>query len=329
MKHKQKQVSHLLKEVNLYAAGIDIGSTEHFVAVPEELDDKPIRSFSSFTRDLNSLADWLVRIGITTVAMESTGIYWIPLFEILEERGLEVMLVNARHVKNVSGRKSDVLDCQWLQQLHTYGLLQGSFRPPEQVVALRSYMRQRDNLVRYCASHVQHMQKALRQMNLLLENVVSHITGKTGMAILRAITAGERDPMVLAQHRDGRCKRSTEEIAKSLEGNYRPEHLFSLKQSLALYDFYQQQITECEQAIEQELEHFEKEDNLPEMKKSSHRKSSQAPAFDVRSYLFEMVGVDLTEIDGISELVALKLISETGTSMEKWPTAKHFASWLG
>mgnify|MGYP003989392729 FL=1 len=210
MNYKKKRLSNLLEQVNLYAAGIDIGSTEHFVAVPEGLDEESVRSFSSFTGDLNCLADWLVRIGVQTVVMESTGIYWIPLFEILEERGLEVLLVNARHVKNVTGRKSDVLDCQWLQQLHTYGLLRGAFRPPEQVLALRSYMRQRDNLVRYCASHIQHMQKALRQMNLLLDNVVSHITGKTGMAIVRTIIEGERDPMVLAQNRDGRCKRSIE-----------------------------------------------------------------------------------------------------------------------
>ncbi len=235
MKHKQKQVSHLLKQVNLYAAGIDVGSTEHFVAVPEGLDERPVQSFSSFTRDLEQLADWLVRIGVETVAMESTGIYWIPLFEILEERGLEVLLVNARHVKNVTGRKSDVLDCQWLQQLHTYGLLRGAFRPQEQVMALRSYMRQRSNLVRYCASHIQHIQKALRQMNLLLDNVVSRVTGKTGMAIIRDILAGVRDPHLLAEHRNGNCKRSKEEIAKSLEGNYRAEHLFSLRQAVSLY----------------------------------------------------------------------------------------------
>ena len=329
MNYKKKRLSNLLEQVNLYAAGIDIGSTEHFVAVPEGLDEESVRSFSSFTGDLNCLADWLVRIGVQTVVMESTGIYWIPLFEILEERGLEVLLVNARHVKNVTGRKSDVLDCQWLQQLHTYGLLRGAFRPPEQVLALRSYMRQRDNLVRYCASHIQHMQKALRQMNLLLDNVVSHITGKTGMAIVRTIIEGERDPMVLAQNRDGRCKRSIEEIAKSLEGNYREEHLFSLKQSVALYDFYQQQISECEQAIEQQFKLFDAKEGLPEIPSPSGRKSPQAPAFDVRTDLYEMVGVDLAQIDGISELVALKLISETGPSMERWPSAKHFASWLG
>lgn len=187
-------MSKHLEQINLYAAGIDIGSQMHYVAVPAELDDQPIRSYSCFTGDLKSMADWLVGIGINTVAMESTGVYWIPAYEILEEYGLEVLLVNARHVKNVSGRKSDVLDCQWLQQLHTYGLLQGAFRPPEQITSLRAYMRQRETLKRYAGSHIQHMQKALRQMNLLLDNVVSDISGKTGLTIIRAILSGERDP---------------------------------------------------------------------------------------------------------------------------------------
>jgi hypothetical protein len=202
-----KRLTTHLEQINLYAAGVDIGSESHYVAVPEGLDDKPVRCFPCFTGDLERLADWLVQIGIQTVAMESTGIYWIPLFEILEERGLEVLLVNARHVKNVSGRKTDVLDCQWLQQLHTYGLLEGAFRSPEQVTALRAYMRQRGTLVRYAGSHIQHMQKALRQMNLLLDNVVSDITGKTGMTIIRAIVKGERDPNTLAAYRDRRCKK--------------------------------------------------------------------------------------------------------------------------
>jgi len=215
------------------------------VAVPEGLDDQTVRSFACFTADLNQMADWLVRIGIQTVVMESTGVYWIPVFELLEERGLQVLLVNARHVKNVSGRKSDILDCQWLQQLHTYGLLQGAFRPPEQVCALRAYLRHRETLIRYASSHVQHMQKALRQMNLLLDNVVSDITGQTGMRIIRAIVAGERDAHQLAQHRDFRCKRSVETIAKSLEGHYRDEHLFALSQALELYDIYQEKRRAC------------------------------------------------------------------------------------
>ena len=340
MKHKPgKRVSHQrakarltkhLEQVNLYAAGIDVGSQEHYVAVAEGLDDKPVRSFPCFTGDLNRMADWLVEIGIQTVVMESTGVYWIPVFEILEERGLEVLLVNARHVKNVSGRKSDVLDCQWLQQLHTYGLLEGAFRPPEQVCALRAFLRQRENLIRYASSHVQHIQKALRQMNLLLDNVVSDITGKTGMLIIRAIVDGERDPHKLAQHRDRRCKRSEEEIAKSLEGHYRDEHLFALCQAVELYDIYHEKILACDHAIEQQINAFDTQsasENLPPGKKM--RKQGNAFAFDVRGQLYRITGVDLTRIDGIDETTALKFLSETGTDMSRWKTEKHFASWLG
>ncbi|MCK5920283.1 MAG: IS110 family transposase, partial [Methylococcales bacterium] len=325
----KKRLSSLLKQVNLYAAGIDVGATEHFVAVPEGLDDHPIRSFSCFTGDLERLADWLVRIGMGSVVMESTGVYWIPLFEMLEERGLEVLLVNARHVKNVTGRKSDVQDCQWLQQLHTYGLLSGAFRPPDQVVVLRTYMRQRDTLIRCCASHIQPIQKALRQMNLLLDNVVSHVTGKTGMDIIRAILSGERDPRVLAEYRNGRCKRSKKDIAKSLHGNYREEHLFSLKQAVTLYDFYQAQIVECDHALEQQLKCVEQKGDLRAIPAASSRRTQQAPAFNAREYLYRMAGVDLTQIAGISEITALKVLSETGVDMSRWRTEKHFASWLG
>ena len=215
----QKRIASHLEKINLFAAGIDIGSESHFVAVPEDLDDTPVRSFSCFTSGIESMAEWLVQLGITTAVMESTGIYWIPAFEILESRGIDVKLVNARHVKNVAGRKSDVLDCQWLLQLHTYGLLNGAFRPDEQICALRSYRRQRDTLISYRASHIQHMQKALRQMNLLLDNVVNDITGKTGMAIIRDILKGQRNPLKLAKHRDNRCQKSESEIAKSLKGH--------------------------------------------------------------------------------------------------------------
>src|SRR5919202_3471563 len=220
-----------LQHLNLNAAGIDIGATAHFVAVPPDRDPQPVRQFATFTADLHRLADWLTAWGVDTVVMESTGVYWIPLFEILDARGFRVLLVNARHVKNVSGRKSDVLDCQWLQQLHTYGLLQGAFRPADEIVILRSYLRQRAMLIRGAATHIQHMQKALQPMNVLLHHVVSDITGLTGMTIIRAILAGERDPHVLAQHRDPRCKSSPEGIAKSLVGNYRGEHLFALAQA--------------------------------------------------------------------------------------------------
>src|SRR5258707_1937132 len=243
-----------LRHINLNAAGIDIGSERHMVAVPEGRDEVSVREFGAFTTDLLALADWLAQCGITTVAMEATGVYWIPLFELLERRGFEVKLVDARQVKNVSGRKSDVLDCQWLQQLHTYGLLAGAFRPPDQVCVLRGYMRQREMLVQASSMHIQHMQKALQQMNLLLHNVVSDITRVTGMKIIKAILAGERDPRVLARNRDERCHNTTATIAKSLVGHYREEHLFALRQALDLYETYQAKIADCNQAIIKQVE---------------------------------------------------------------------------
>src|SRR3712207_165352 len=247
-----------LQHVNLNAAGIDIGATAHFVAVPEGRDTVSVREFATFTADLHALADWLDACGVDTVVMESTGVYWIPVFELLEQRGFEVRLVDARKVKNVSGRKSDVLDCQWLQQLHTFGLLQGAFRPADAIVVLRSYLRQRALLIQGATRHIQHLQKALQQMNLVLHHVVSDITGVTGLAIIRAIVAGERDPHVLAQHRDPRCKHSAEVIAKSLQGNYRDAHLFALEQALALYDSYQTLLAACDARIEAYLARLER-----------------------------------------------------------------------
>ena len=326
---KQKHINKHLEKINLYAAGIDIGSTSHYVSVPPELDDHPVREFPCFTGDLNRMADWLVQVGIQTVAMESTGIYWIPAFEILEERGLEVILVNAHHVSNVPGRKSDVQDCQWLQQLHTYGLLRGCFRTPEESIALRAYMRQRESLIQSASDCIRHMQKALRQMNLLLDNVVRDITGKTGMCIIRAILDGIRDPGELAKFRDARCKQDEQTIASSLEGHYREEHLFSLKQAVELYDFYQKQISGCDAAIESQLRKLDSKgdpENLPLGKK---RKNKNSLAFDVRRELYRMCGVDLTRIDGMDENSVLKVLSETGIDMSAWPTEKHFASWLG
>jgi transposase len=329
-KRTEKRISAHLEKINLYAAGIDIGSTSHFVAVPEDLDDQPVREFSCFTGDLHRMADWLVEIGIQTVAMESTGVYWIPAYEILEERGLEVLLVNARHVKHVPGRKSDVQDCQWLQQLHTYGLLEGAFRPPEEGVVLRSYMRQRGTLVQRASDHIRHMQKALRQMNLLLDNVVTDITGKTGMAIIHAILEGRRDPVELAKLRDKRCKHDHRTIAASLEGHYREDHLFSLKQSVELYDFYQQQIVACDAAIEEQLRALEpKGGGTGELPPAKKRKSKSSPNFDVRGELYRLSGVDLTRIDGMDETSVLKVVAETGMDMSAWPTEKHFSSWLG
>jgi len=320
-KGKMMKLPKHLQHINPYAAGIDIGSRSHFVAVPEGTSEQAVREFESFTDDLQRMADWLIACRVTTVAMESTGIYWIPVFEILESKGLDVKLVNARHVKNVPGRKSDVLDCQWLQRLHSYGLLEGALRPPEQICTLRGYVRQRMNLVRYAASHIQHMQKALAQMNLRLANVVTDITGKTGMRIIMAILNGERDPLVLAGMRDQRCKNSQETIVRSLHGNYRPEHLFSLKQAVDLYVFYQSQITECDQVILSQLATFDVASG------SNNYSGTKPPNLD--EALQRMSGVDLTRIDGIDTNSALKIIAEIGVDMSRWKSAKHFASWLG
>ena len=319
-----------LQHLNLNAAGIDIGATAHFVAVPPDRDPQPVREFATFTADLHRLADWLSACGVDTVVMESTGVYWIPLFEILDARGFTVLLVNARHVKNVSGRKSDVLDCQWLQQLHTYGLLQGAFRPADQIVVLRSYLRQRAMLVQYATAHIQHMQKALQQMNLLLHQVVADITGVTGMTIIRAILAGEHDPQVLAQYRDHRCKHSAEVIANSLVGNYRAEHLFALQQAVTLYDVYQAQIMACDQQIDAYLATFAPVSLEPPPPPTKSRQRTGNPFhFDAHAQLFRMTGVDLTRIDGIDTGTALTVLGEIGTDMTRWKTAKHFSSWLG
>ena len=327
----KKRLQEHLEQINLYAAGIDIGSTSHFIAVPASLDDRPVREYSCFTGDLEHMADWLKDVGITTIAMESTGVYWIPAYELLEERGFEVCLVNPRHLKNVPGRKTDVLDCQWLQQLHSFGLLRGSFRPSGEICAFRAYMRQRSMLVESAATHIQHMQKALRQMNLLLDNVVSDITGKTGMTIIRSILSGQRDPVILARYRNHNCKNSKEIIAQSLKGHYKEEHLFSLRQAVELYDFYQCKIANCDQAIEMALDKIEGPDDLDALppKKSKARRKNKALPFDVRQNLYNITGVDITKIDGVKETTALKIISEIGTDMSAWPTAKNFASWLG
>ena len=327
---REKDVPNQFQQMNLHAAGIDVGSRSHFVAVPESADEKPVREFSCFTGDLHRLADWLETCGVKTVAMESTGIYWIPVFEILERRGFEVKLVNAHHVKNVPGRKTDVSDCQWLQRLHSYGLLEGAFRPPDQVCVLRSYIRQRMNLVRYAGSHIQHMQKALSQMNLLLHNVVSDITGVTGMRIIKAILEGERDPLVLAGFRDPRCKNSRDTIARSLEGHYKPEHLFSLKQSVELYEFYQAKIADCDRQIEEQLGVFDdRTDGQQTTPPVKDKVAGNAPEFDVRGDLYRMIGVDLTRIEGINAYTALKVVSEVGIDMSRWKSAKQFASWMG
>ena len=328
---RQRKVTDLdaLEQINLNAAGIDIGAEEIFVAVPKGRDAESVRSFPTFTVDLHRMADWLEMCGIETVAMESTGVYWIPLYEILEERGFDVNLVNARHIKNVSGRKSDVLDCQWIQQLHTYGLLQPSFRPPEQICAIRSLVRHRDMLIRYRSSHIQHMQKALVLMNVQLTNVLSDITGMTGMKIIRDIVAGKRDPEMLARHRDRRCKKSRSEIVKSLEGNYKREHVFALKQALELYDFYDRQLQACDVELEAMYNEFEPPDGPgtePPARTTKRRKNQ--PYFDLARSLYRVTGVDLTAVDGLDAMTVQTIISEIGTDTSPWPTVKHFTSWL-
>ena len=310
------------------AAGIDIGSAAHFVAVPPDRDDEPVREFASFTTDLHRLADWLDACGVDTVAMESTGVYWIPLYELLESRGFTVFLVNARHVKNVSGRKSDVLDCQWLQQLMSFGLLRGAFRPADQVCELRSLSRQRTMLLRSQGRFVQHMQKALTQMNIQLANVISDVAGETGQRILRAIVAGERDGRALAQLRNARIRASEDEIAKSLQGNWRAEHLFALKQALDAFDFCGTQLAECDAQIQAHLQALHVREDEPAKGKKRGR-ARNAPKFDLRTQLFQMCGVDLTRIDGIDVTTALAVVSEVGADLSKFPSDKHFASWLG
>ena len=324
---KPKRRGPKLEVTNPNAAGIDIGSASHYVAVPADRDDQPVREFKSFTVDVHKLADWLDACGVDTVAMESTGVYWIPVYEILERRGFTVLLVNARHVKNVAGRKSDVLDCQWLQQLHSYGLLRGAFRPADQVCVLRSLSRQRAMLLRLQARHIQHMQKALVQMNIQLANVISDVVGETGQKILRAIVAGERDPYALAGMKNVRIKASEEEIAQSLRGNWRDEHVFALKQALELFEFYAERVADCDALIEQQMIELHQSDRLPgKARKKSNRNN---PKFDVRTRLYQMCGVDLTRIDGIDVCTAMTVLSEVGVDMSKFPTAKHFAAWLG
>ena len=319
-------------------AGIDIGSKSHFVAVPASRDSNPVREFSTFTHDLHKMVAWLKECGIKTVVMESTGVFWIPAFELLESHGFEVKLANARHVKNVSAHKTDVLDCQWLQQLGTFGLLKGAFRPSNSILPLRVYLRQRDMLIKCASEHIQHMQKALTQMNLHLHNVISDITGKTGMLIIRSIAAGVRDPKILAIHRDERCRKSKEVIEASLVGNYREEHVFSLIQALELYDFYAKKISECDAQIEQTTKNLETKcdsKKLTELNRVSIQKNKKKTLkkheypFDLRSELIRTTGVDLTLIPSIGVSTALTIVSEIGMDMTRWPSAKHFASWLG
>ena len=311
-----------LSQLNLNAAGIDVGATSHDVAVPADRSEQPVREFEAFTADLYRLAEWLSECGVETVVMESTGVYWLPLFGVLEERGCQVMLVDPRRIKNVPGRKTDVRDCQWLQQLHTYGLLSGAFRPDGDIRRLRSYLRQRAMLVEYASHHIQHMRKALTQMNVKLQHVIRDITGKTGMDIMEAIVGGERNPRKLARLRDARIKADEATIARSLRGHWREEHIFELTQALELYRFYQGKIAECDREIEAQLERFEDHsDGEPPAPNGKKRNQKNAPRFDVQGHLYRMTGVDLTRIDGVDAYTALKVVSDT--DMTKWPSGGH------
>ncbi len=336
-----------LKQINPYVAGIDIGSRSHFVAAPVSCNangdtEIEVREFASFTPDLEALAGWLEKCGVTSIAMESTGVYWIPLYELLESRGFKVNLVDARHVKNVTGRKSDVTDCQWIQQLHACGLLAPAFRPADKILPLRSYTRQRGTLVKEAATCLHRMHKALTQMNLHLSNVLNDITGLTGMTIIRSILGGERNPKKLAAFRDPRCRQPVEVIEKSLSGNYRPEHMFSLKQAVESFDFYQQQILDCDRKIEQALIELNprstaSSDPVSGMDQKSSAlkprtyksKGGNALYCNPHKHLVSILGADITKIPGIEANLAVKILSEVGADMSKWPSAKHFTSWLG
>jgi transposase len=323
------------------AAGIDIGAREIFVAVPAGRDENPVQVFATFTEDLQRMVDWLLACRVTTVAMESTGVYWIPLYEMLEARGIKPCLADARHMKNVPGRRTDWHECQWLQYLHSVGLLRAAFRPEEQVCAVRALMRHRGQMVEMAGQHVQHMHKALTQMNLQIHHVLSDITGQTGLAIIDAILIGERDPDVLALLRDHRVKASPETVRKSLVGHWRPEHLFTLAQSCEMYRTYQAKVADCDLRIEELLGAFpprvdpdarplppdRKRRKKPSRSKGGTTTGKTPTPFDLRIEAYKLFGVDVTQIPGLATM-ALVLFAEIGRDLSKWPTASHFASWL-
>jgi transposase len=324
-----------LEPMHWNAAGIDVGSAEHCVAVPAGRDPQPVQTFGSFTADLHRMAKWLKACRIETVVMQATGVYWIALYEVLESYGLQVSVVNARYTKTLPGRKTDVQECQWLQKLHTFGLLNNSFRPPDQIRVLRTYLRQRENLVQQVGTCIQHMQKTLTEMNVQLANVISDLSGMTGMAIVQAILDGERDPRKLALLRDPHIKASKEEIIRSLEGNWREELLFVLRQVHELYYTHVESIRECDQRIEAQLKTIEAKVDpvaqpLPEARaKNRLPNRKHIPQFRLREELYRITGVDLTQIDGVNVQTAQVVISEVGVDMTRWKTEKHFASWLG
>ena len=327
----RKSKKQPLRVIHPHSAGIDIGSSEHWVAVDPDSCEEPVRSFTAFSDDLYAMADWLKSLGVEVVAMEATGVYWIPLYEVLDARGFQVNLVNSRATRQVSGRKSDVLDCQWIWQLMTYGLLSGAYRPAGEVCVLRSVVRQRATKVKDQSRSTLHMQKALTQMNIQLDNVVSNLTGKTGMAILRQIVAGERDPEKLADLRDRRLRATKEMVARSLHGNWRDEHLFALTQALSHYDFLASQIADCDEAISEALTHLptlsEKETKPVKKLRSAHRTAAQHTA--LHQALNNVLGVDLTTVPTVAIDTVLVLAGEIGPDLSRFPSVQHFCSWLG
>jgi transposase len=332
MSKRRKRVEYL-PIVSPNAAGLDIGSREIYAGVPPDRVADNVKVFGTFTADLNALADWLAAHQVDTVAMESTGVYWIPAFEILDARGFKVYLVNVRNMRGVPGRKSDYQDCQWIQKLHSVGLLTNSFRPDAEMCALRAYLRHRADLLQHRASHILHMQKAFQQMNSQLPQVLSDITGETGLAIGRAIVAGERDRVKLAQLRDYRCKSSEETIAKALTGTWKEEHVFVLGQSLAFYDFYTAQVAACDAQVQQHYSamkpRWEGTPAIPTPTKPHRKRWKNEPDFDVQADLMRVIGVDIPAVDGIGPGLAQTILSEIGTDMSKWPNEKHFTAWLG
>jgi transposase len=334
-KKQPRDVMEGLQPLNLDVAGIDVGSAEHYVAVPADRDVRPIQKFHSFTADLHRLARWLEGCGIKVVAMQATGVYWIGLFQILESHGFVVKVVNARYTRTMAGHKSDVPECDWIRKLETFGLLNNSFLPPHEIRALRSYLRQRETLVSEAGTYIQRMQKALTEMNIQLANVLSDLSGVSGMAILRAILKGERDGYQLADLCDRHVKATPQEIAQSLEGDWRPELLFVLQQTVALYDQSLKLITECDQRIQQHLDTMaSKVDPAvtppPEPRKPPvKRRAKHEPPLQLRTELYRIAGVDLTRIDGIQLATAQVVLSEIGVDMSRWPDEYHLGSWLG
>jgi transposase len=335
-KTKQEQVSALSKmqPVHAHAAGMDLGSDAIVVCVGDG-DTQRVCTFGNYTADLESIGDWLAAHGVKTVAMESTGVYWIPLFESLEKRGFKCLLISSRSLRRVAGRKSDVSDAQWIQTLHSYGLLESSFRPEADLIALRTLLRHRAQLLEHRAPHILHMQKALLQMNIQLSQAVSDITGVTGLRILQAILEGEREPANLAALREPGCKKSAEEIGKALTGTWRAEHLFVLKQSMEMFAFYSEQISACDEEIASTYEKL-RVDNAPgelqplsRRKRHAHSKNKPEQAEEIRAHLKRISGVDLSLVDGFGISLAQTVIAEVGTDMGKFPNAKHFCSWLG